>query len=95
MIYFCTNGLTNNELIAVETDIVGPTPSFLTFASGQSSGDRLCADMMIVDDPLPQNERDFFISIVNDIDPVLVESGLIVDHSPLTITIAVDSKDCK
>ena len=62
----CDEVCTHNPAISVYiegTDFIGPVPSVLTFTSGQSAGDIQCAEVTIVDDDLPEGERNFSISI--------------------------------
>ena len=44
-------------------DFIGPEPPELTFTAGQSAGDIRCASVTILDDSIPQGERNFSISI--------------------------------
>lgn len=45
---------------------MGPTPSVLIFTDEQTVGDIQCAELTILDDFVPQGERNFSISIGDD-----------------------------
>ena len=74
-------------------DFFGPTPSILTFTSGKTNGDTLCADVMIADGPVPKRQRKFSISI----SAVEGSEGASVDpnRDTATIVIATNFDDCK
>ena len=55
------------------TDFIGPTPSNLTFISGETVGATKCADFSIVDDSIPQAERNFNISITGTVGRLFVD----------------------
>ena len=46
-------------------DYTTPDPPALTFTPGQTSGDIQCVNITIIDDPLPQGERNLSISLGN------------------------------
>ena len=82
-----------NAIFTDGIDFFGPTPSFLTFTSGKTNGDTLCADVMIADGPVPKRQRKFSISISD----VKGSDGASVDTNRDTaaIVIAANFDDCK
>ena len=64
-----------NFIFAEGVDFVGPTPLVLVFTDGQTVGDTKCAELTILDDFVPQGERNFSISIGDDAGTAGGDSG--------------------
>ena len=76
-------------------------PYTLTFTSGQLVGDVQCTSVTILDDSIPQGERNVSISIgrsgISNNDSIQGYSGVHVhpNRSSISFTIELDFDDCR
>ena len=61
---FCL--IQRSSFIVAGVDFDGPSPSALLFTEGQTVGDIQCAQITILDDFIPEGERNFSISVGPD-----------------------------
>ena len=89
-------------LITERVNFVILHPSTLIFFSGQSIGDVQCTSVTILDDSIPQGERNVSISIsrsgISNNESVLEGYRIVHVHtnrSSVTFTIELDVDDCR
>lgn len=93
----------NYQLLTEGVDYIGPSPSILIFAAGQTVGDIQCAEITILDDSTPQGERSFNITVgngggtISDVGDAgsIRHGGVRANPDVVTIDIDVDINDCE
>ena len=84
LVLICSGGL----------DYTGPSPSMLTFISGQTVSAQRCTDVSVLDDNLIEDDEIFILSLVaspDDESAVMFVAG----ENYTTITILQDPNDSK